>query len=89
MIFLGFTTAFPAVVGAAIIFLHTSCVIPQAIVLYRGCYSVFPERFFSLGKFGQVANTIAVIWVVFLDVIYCFPTAMPGPKRIYNICQVW
>jgi choline transport protein len=67
-------------VGAAIIFLQTSCVIPQAIVLYRGRSSVLPERFFSLGKFGPVVNATAVIWVVFLDIVYCFPTTMPVTK---------
>jgi choline transport protein len=60
-------------VGAAIIFLQTSCIIPQAIVLYGGRFSVLPEPFFSLGKLGSVINAAAVIWVVFLDIIHCFP----------------
>jgi choline transport protein len=64
-------------VSAAIIFQQTSCIIPQAILLYRGRDKVLPERYFNLGRLGAPINTIAVAWVVFLDILYCFPTAMP------------
>jgi choline transport protein len=64
-------------VSAAIIFQQTSCIIPQAVLLYRGRDKVLPERYFNLGKLGAPINAIAVAWVVFLDVLYCFPTAMP------------
>jgi choline transport protein len=64
-------------VSAAIIFQQTSCVIPQAIVLYRGRDKILPERYFNLGKFGPFVNAIAVSWVFFLDILYCFPTLMP------------
>jgi choline transport protein len=77
VIFIGSSTAFAAMVSAAIIFQQTSCVIPQAIVLYRGRDKVLPERYFDLGKFGPWINGLAVAWVVFLDVLYCFPTSMP------------
>ncbi|KAH7245393.1 amino acid/polyamine transporter I [Fusarium tricinctum] len=56
------STAFSAMVSAAIIFLQTSCVIPQAVLLYRGRERVLPVRYFSL---------------VFLDILYCFPTTVP------------
>ncbi|KAJ3542333.1 hypothetical protein NM208_g4154 [Fusarium decemcellulare] len=77
LIFLGSSTAFSAMVSAAIIFLQTSCVIPQAVVLYRGRDRVLPLRYFSLGKYGSLINGISVAWVVFLDILYCFPTSMP------------
>jgi choline transport protein len=65
-------------VSAAIIFQQTSCIIPQAIVLYRGRDKILPERYFNLGsRFGPFINGLAVAWVVFLDILYCFPTAMP------------
>jgi choline transport protein len=63
-------------VSAAIIFQQTSCIIPQAILLYRGRDKVLPERYFNLGKLGAPINAIAVAWVIFLDILYCFPTAM-------------
>jgi choline transport protein len=68
-------------VNAAIMFLQTSCIIPQAILLYRGRSQVLPRRYFDLGRFGAVINGTAIVWVVFLDVIYCFPTFMPVTKE--------
>ncbi|CAI7656511.1 unnamed protein product [Penicillium pancosmium] len=77
VIFIGSTTAFSSMVNAAIVFQQTSCIIPQAIVLLRGRSKVLPERYFNLGIFGAPINAIAVAWVLFLDVLYCFPTSMP------------
>ncbi|EYB29088.1 hypothetical protein FG05_11111 [Fusarium graminearum] len=77
LIFLGSSTAFAAMVSAAIIFLQTSCIIPQAVLLYRGRERVLPLRYFNLGKYGALINGISVVWVVFLDILYCFPTTMP------------
>lgn len=64
-------------ISAAIVFLQTSCVIPQAILLYRGRARVLPERYFDLGKLGPFINATSVVWVVFLNVVYCIPTATP------------
>ena len=88
LIFLGSTTAFSAMVGATIIFLQTSCVIPQAILLYRGRDKVLPERYFNLGKYGAAINASATMWVVFLDVIYCMPVALPATKENMNYISV-
>ena len=88
LIFLGSTTAFSAMVGGAIIFLQTSCVIPQAILLYRGRSKVLPLRYFSLGRLGTAVNATAVAWVVFLDIVYCFPTVRPVTKTNMNYVSV-
>ena len=64
-------------VSAAIIFLQSSCVIPQAILLYRGRDRVLPQRHFTLGKFGVAVNATSVAWVFFLNVLYCLPTFRP------------
>jgi choline transport protein len=88
LIFLGSTTAFSAMVSAAIIFLQTSCIVPQAILLYRGRDKVLPQRYFSLGRYGVVVNATSVIWVLFLDVIYCCPTAMPVTIENMNYVSV-
>ncbi|RGP78836.1 hypothetical protein FLONG3_3035 [Fusarium longipes] len=77
LIFLGSSTAFSAMVSAAIIFLQTSCIIPQAVLLYRGRNRVLPPMYFSLGTYGALVNGISVLWVIFLDIMYCFPTTMP------------
>ncbi|RVX70500.1 hypothetical protein B0A52_05151 [Exophiala mesophila] len=88
LIFLGSTTAFSAMVNAAIIFLQTSCVIPQAILLYRG-RDVLPERYFNLGKWGKYINAIAVLWVCFLDILACFSTILPvNPENMSYVSVV-
>lgn len=64
-------------VNASIIFQQTSCIIPQAIALYRGRDKILPKRYFDLGRLGAPVNAVAIAWVVFLDVLYCLPTSMP------------
>ncbi|KAF2115737.1 amino acid permease-domain-containing protein [Lophiotrema nucula] len=88
VIFLGSTTAFSAMVSAAIIFMQTSCVIPQAILLYRGRDRVLPPRYFDLGRLGVPVNAIAVAWIVFLDILYCFPTSMPVTPQNMSYVRV-
>lgn len=75
-------------VSAAIVFQQTSCIIPQGILLYRGRDLVLPERQFSLGKFGAAINATAVAWVTFLDILYCFPTAMPVTPQNMSFVSV-
>jgi choline transport protein len=75
-------------VGANIIFLQTSCVIPQAILLYRGRDKVLPKRHFSLGRYGAFINATAVLWVVALDVIYFIPTLQPVTVTNMNYVSV-
>lgn len=76
-------------VSAAIIFQQTSCIIPQAVLLYRGREKVLPQRPFKLGRLGPAINAIAVSWVVFLDVLYCFPVMLPvTPKNMSYVSVV-
>lgn len=75
-------------VGANIIFLQTSCVIPQAILLYRGRDRVLPKRHFSLGRYGTFINATAVLWVVALDIIYFIPTLQPVTVTNMNYVSV-
>lgn len=75
-------------VSAAIVFQQTSCIIPQAIVLYRGRSKILPERYFNLGRLGPFINAVAVAWVCFLDVLYCFPTMMPATPQNMSYVSV-
>ena len=75
-------------VGANIIFLQTSCVIPQAILLYRGRDKVLPKRIFSLGRYGVFFNAAAVLWVLFLDIVYFIPTLQPVTVTNMNYVSV-
>lgn len=88
LIFLGSSTAFSAMVSACIFFLQTSCVIPQAILVYRGRNKVLPARHFDLGRFGYAVNITAVLWVLFLDVLYCFPTSLPATSTNMSYVSV-
>lgn len=63
-------------VNTTILFLQTSCVIPQAILLFRP-RTILPERHFNLGRLGIFINALSVAWVVFLDVLACFPVFRP------------
>ncbi|KAJ5946179.1 hypothetical protein N7454_003018, partial [Penicillium verhagenii] len=87
LIFLGSSTAFSAMVGAAVIFLQTSCALPQAILLCRG-RQILPERPFSLGRFGFAINLISVLWVILLDILCFLPTEMPVTKENMNYVSV-
>jgi choline transport protein len=69
-------------------FTQTSCVIPQAILLYRGRDQVLPKRYFDLGRFGNIVNATAVAWTIFLDVLVCFPTSMPVSVENMNYVSV-
>ncbi|KAI9039060.1 uncharacterized protein KD926_010045 [Aspergillus affinis] len=82
------TNAFSAMVGAAVIFLQTSCALPQLIVLWRGRDATLPVRPFSLGRFGVAFNFLAVAWVAFLDVLCFPPTEMPATKENMNYISV-
>lgn len=74
-------------VGAAIIFLQTSCALPQAILLWRGRH-IMPERPFSLGRFGFAINLISVLWVILLDVLCFLPTEIPVTRENMNYVSV-
>lgn len=78
LIFLGSSTAFASMVSANIVFMMTSYVIPQAIIAYRGRDRVLPERVLTLGsRTGLIINVTACVWVLFLNIIACFPTTLP------------
>lgn len=64
-------------VNTTVIFLQTSCIFPQLIILFRGRANVLPPRYFDLGAYGYAINIVAVAWVIFLDVIYCLPSTWP------------
>lgn len=87
LIFLGSTNAFSAMVSAAIIFLQTACVMPQAILLFRG-RDQLPGRFFDLGAFGPFVNATAVAWVAFVDILACFPTILPVTLQNMNYISI-
>jgi choline transport protein len=66
--------------------------ISNTVLLYRGRDKVLPELYFSLGRYGAVVNATAIAWVLFLDVVYCFPTTMPvtiGNMNYVSVVAMW
>jgi len=84
LVFLGSSTAFASMVGACIVFMTTSYVIPQGILAYPGRDKVLPPRYLNLGKWGLPVNVLGCVWVAFIDVVYCIPTAYPVTKENMN-----
>jgi choline transport protein len=71
-------------VGASIVFMTTSYVIPQGILAWRGREKVLPARHMNLGKLGLPVNILSCVWVVFVDVLYCFPVTYPVTTENMN-----
>jgi choline transport protein len=79
-IYLGSTSAFNAFVGTGLILQHVTYAIPAALLMFRKRSSVWllPNRSFRLPSIiGWFANTITVLFAIFVLIFYCFPVAMP------------
>ncbi|KIM95843.1 hypothetical protein OIDMADRAFT_45128 [Oidiodendron maius Zn] len=80
---LGSTTAINAILGAGIICIMVSYVVPIALFLFaRG--SLPQKRYFNLGRFGVVLNYIAIVWTVFITVWLLFPLYLPVTALTMN-----
>ncbi|KAJ5175040.1 uncharacterized protein N7482_000917 [Penicillium canariense] len=88
LIFLGSSAAFSSMVGASIVFMTTSYVIPQGILAWRGREKILPARHLNLGKFGLPLNVLSCVWVAFVDILYCFPTTYPVTVENMNWISV-
>ncbi|KIW10678.1 hypothetical protein PV08_11642 [Exophiala spinifera] len=88
LIFIGSSAAFASMVGACIVFMTTSYVLPQGILAWRGRDKILPPRSLDLGKFGLPLNVLACVWVVFIDIIYCIPTSYPVTTTNMNWISV-
>lgn len=65
-------------ISALILFLQTSCAIPQAILLFRGRSKTLPPRYFRIPEpWGYITNAVAVAWVLFTDFLACIPVSYP------------
>jgi hypothetical protein len=68
---LGSKAAFTDLVGSFIILSSVSYAIPIAGHLFSGRKSIRPGPFW-MGKAGFVVQTLAVLCIIFFDVMYCF-----------------
>ncbi|MCJ1472440.1 hypothetical protein MMC13_001088 [Lambiella insularis] len=83
---LGSTVAFAAATSIATIGLYVSYGIPILIGL------IYPRGFvkgpFNLGMFSRPVALIGVLWIAFISIIFCLPTANPVTSQTLNYTVV-
>lgn len=72
VLYVASTTAYNSIIGSAIILSYLSFTVPTICSMLSG-RKLGEERWFSLGKFGWIANTVVVIWCLFASVMWLFP----------------
>ncbi|PSR82146.1 amino acid permease-domain-containing protein [Coniella lustricola] len=84
---LGSPTAFINLTGSFIALTTISYLLPiLANIMTRRRY--FPPGPFNLGRFGYVINTLTVIFIIFFDILFCFPYTVPTTKTTMNYNSV-
>lgn len=80
---LGSTTAFSDLAGSFIILSSTSYALAFGPNLFTG-RKYMPVGPFHMGKAGFVVNGLAVLFIVFFNILYCFPYALPTTVASMN-----
>ncbi|KAM3473670.1 hypothetical protein MY8738_008246 [Beauveria namnaoensis] len=81
---IGSTTAMNALLGAANLCLLSAFAIVFGLLLYRGRKVLDPERWFNLGRWGDLIVWTSLIWVIFISVMFCFPLYLPVTAEVMN-----
>ncbi|CAM1505014.1 Fc.00g106510.m01.CDS01 [Cosmosporella sp. VM-42] len=87
LIYFGSTAAFNAFSGVGVICLTASYATPIAISLATGRKQVKTGQFY-LGKFGTVANVIAIAWSMLAMPLFCMPSYVPVSVTTVNYAPV-
>ena len=82
-IYLGSTTAFNSMLGAAITINNVAYLIPIATNMLTGRRNMHRGVFF-MGRWGWLVNGVAVSWMVFAIVFFSFPYEMPPTVHNMN-----
>ena len=80
------SAAYAAVTSIAVIGLYIAYVIPTFLRLRQG--ESFKRGPWHLGRWSYVVGTIAVIWVVFITILFMLPTASPISVGNFNYTVV-
>ncbi|MEU0878412.1 amino acid permease [Lentzea sp. NPDC005914] len=79
-------TAYAAVTSIAVIGLYIAYVLPTLLRLLQG------ERFqrgpWHLGKWSRPIGVVAVVWVVFITVLFMLPQASPVTAKTFNYTPI-
>ncbi|KAL4804026.1 amino acid/polyamine transporter I [Aspergillus unguis] len=102
-IYMWSTTAFNSFVNMASLFVNIAFTVPQGILLCRRRYLLPADREFNLNfnpglglgrrwtgfrGTGYLVNAFSVCWLVFVGVLFCFPTRIPTQKGEMNYGSV-
>ncbi|WP_225993509.1 amino acid permease [Actinomadura rudentiformis] len=79
-------TAYLAVTSVAVIGLYIAYVIPTFLRLRQG--DRFQRGPWHLGKWGRPVGIVAVVWVVFISVLFMLPPVNPITKDTFNYAPV-
>jgi amino acid permease (GABA permease) len=79
-------TAYAAVTSIAVIGLYIAYVLPTFLRLRQG--EAFERGPWHLGRWSMVIGTIAVVWVVFITVLFMLPTANPVTASTFNYTPI-
>ncbi|KAJ5136505.1 amino acid transporter, partial [Penicillium atrosanguineum] len=89
LIYIGSATAFNSFISMSILSLNLTYALPQAILLVRGRERILPKRPFALGRLlGPICNAFSIIWVLFITILFCFPTSVPTTVASMNYVSV-
>ncbi len=80
------TTAYGAVTSIAVIGLYIAYVLPTFLRLLQG--DNFNRGPWHLGKWSKPVGIIAVIWVLFISVLFMLPTKSPVTSETFNYTPV-
>lgn len=80
------TTAYLAVTSIAVIGLYIAYVIPVLLRRLQG--KAFQTGPFSLGRWSPIIGWIAVVWVVFITILFVLPPASPVDWNTFNYSPV-
>ncbi|MGH3257493.1 MAG: amino acid permease [Streptosporangiaceae bacterium] len=84
--YLGNSTAYAAVTSIAVIGLYIAYVIPTYLRLRQG--ASFKRGPWHLGRWSYLVGTIAVVWVIFITILFMLPTASPITWTDFNYTVV-
>jgi amino acid transporter len=76
LVYLCSSAAFNAFAGVAVMCLGASYAMPVAISLMNARRDVHDAPF-NLGRFGTVINVVAVLWIMFVTVLFSMPAVIP------------
>ncbi|KAG1744626.1 amino acid transporter [Suillus paluster] len=87
LIYLVSSAAFNAFAGVAVMCLGASYAMPVAISLLNARQDMHDAPF-NLGRFGTVINAVAVLWIMFVIVLFSMPAVIPVTKISMNYASV-